>query len=153
MVYNEIGDIGFRTDTFRSYRESVERYVVEKLRPVFKPEYPKWFVEKYGDDKARRAWSTVVTLLAFHRLELLKEAGARPREFLPEEYDKFCQLGVINLLAPSPHLGLDLANLLGARGFCTYRFRRFKYMQSFLKQGDTGLTKSNVDGGEHRPTQ
>jgi hypothetical protein len=88
-VYNEIGDIGFRTDAFRSYRESVGRYVVEKLRPVFKPEYLKWFVEKYGDDKARRAWSAVVTLSAFHKLELLKAAGARPGEFLPEEYAKF----------------------------------------------------------------
>lgn len=88
MIYNEIGDIGFRTDAFRSYRESVKQHVVEKLRPMFRrsPRYLESFVEKYGDSKARRAWSTIVTLLASQ--QLLERAGARPGELLPEEYAK-----------------------------------------------------------------
>jgi hypothetical protein len=88
MIYNEIGDIGFRTDAFRSYRESVKQHVVEKLRPMFRrsPRYLESSVEKYGDSKARRAWSTIVTLLASQ--QLLERAGARPGELLPEEYAK-----------------------------------------------------------------
>jgi hypothetical protein len=88
MIYNEIGDIGFRTDAFRSYRESVKQYVVEKLRPMFRrsPRYLESRVEKYGDSKARRAWSTIVTLLASQ--QLLERAGAQPGELLPEEYAK-----------------------------------------------------------------
>jgi hypothetical protein len=88
MIYNEIGDIGFRTDAFRSYRESVKQYVVGKLRPMFRrsPRYLESFVEKYGDSKARRAWSTIVTLLASQ--QLLERAGAQPGELLPEEYAK-----------------------------------------------------------------
>jgi hypothetical protein len=88
MIYNEIGDIGVHTDAFRTYRESVKQYVVEKLRPMFRrsPRYLESFVKRYGDDKARRAWSTIVTLLASQ--QLLERAGAQPGELLPEEYAK-----------------------------------------------------------------
>jgi hypothetical protein len=86
MIYIEIGDIGEYTDAFRSYKESVKQYVVEKLRPMFRrsPKYLEDFVRREGDKKAEGAWFTIVTLLASQ--QLLEKAGAKPGELLPEEY-------------------------------------------------------------------
>jgi len=86
MIYIEIGDIGEYTDAFRSYKESVKQYVVEKLRPMFRrsPKYLEDFVRREGDKKAEGAWFTIVTLLASQ--QLLERAGAKPGELLPEEY-------------------------------------------------------------------
>jgi hypothetical protein len=95
-VYSEIGDIGEETVTFRTYKEEVKRYIVARFKHVYERGLEEQ-IEKIGEEKARRAWYTAITLLLSK--QLMDKAGVGLGELLPAEYARLESIvSVLNAL-------------------------------------------------------
>jgi len=84
-IYSEIGDIGEGTVTFRMYRDRVKRFIISTFKRVYERGLEE-YIEKIGDEKARRAWRAVITLLVSQWL--MDRARVGLGELLPAEYAK-----------------------------------------------------------------
>ena len=82
-VYSEIGDIGEGTVTFRTYKEEVKKYIIAKFRNVYEKGLEDQ-IERFGEEKARRAWRAAITLLLSK--QLMDRVGVGLGELLPAEY-------------------------------------------------------------------
>jgi len=92
-VYSETGDIGEGLTTFHIYKNEVKSYIINKFKSIYNERMLEKEISKIGDEKAKRAWRVVITLLASQ--QLMSRAGAGAGEFLPKEYGRLENLASI----------------------------------------------------------
>jgi len=85
-IYSEIGDLGERLSTFYVYKEKAKLYIIDRFKGVYNEKLLEREIKRIGDEKAKRAWRAVITLLVSQ--QLMKKARTGLGELLPEEYNK-----------------------------------------------------------------
>jgi hypothetical protein len=85
-IYSEIGDLGEHLSTFYVYKEKAKSYIIDRFKGVYNEKLLEKEIKRIGDEKAKRAWRAVMTLLVSQ--QLMKKARTGLGELLPEEYNK-----------------------------------------------------------------
>lgn len=84
VVFTSTGDMGENTVTYRRYRSEIRSFVINTFKRVYEKTIESQLKEDLVEDKARRAWKALITLLASQ--SLMKRIGLGLGELLPKKY-------------------------------------------------------------------
>lgn len=84
VVFTSTGDIGENTVTYRRYKNEIRSFIVNTFKHIYEKTIESQLKADLVEDKARRAWKALITLLASR--SLMESIGLGLGELLPKKY-------------------------------------------------------------------